>query len=460
MTFQQLRWRFTHALQFFPFTLNTLVFAAGTWAAFYLLYTPKTKDDDTPALFPLVSLMGKIAICVFLTLLLISVLSTLVCWIRFLVRTKRDRTSLQLQFTTETRKGRTNRLFLNAKLEGAWRPFLGFVNGSIVYDSNLFSDRFVLLSKTGKTATEQAHINGRSRLALPDIKEYDIRGGFVYFHDMLHLFSLAVKQPISGHFYQPPVLLKPDEKDASPRKTETLDIRIDQLRRVEGEYLNYKDFEAGDDVRRIVWKVYAKNRELVVRVPEMFEPYASHLYMYASFYEQVMTKWVGEGYMRELLNYYKNCVWTVYDTLAQKDANVSLIPDQPFSAPETTDEHERVARTISNSNWQRDIQPSQYFNVKTGAVLCVSSLIDVADLRALLERCDPSVVIYFVRVSNRLKHFAPLNWLARLVLLPPKDRLNRLRTTWTFSPLRTQVLKREKEIREVLRGSNVIWGEL
>ena len=56
------------------------------------------------------------------------------------------------------------------------------------------------------------------------------------------------------------------------------------------------------------------------------------------------------------------------------------------------------------------------------------------------------------------RHFVAWNWLKRIVFLPPKDRLNKLRARWVFSPIRFQVQKREKEIEELLNKSAVVWG--
>ncbi len=459
MKLKQLKWRIRYALQYFPFTFNTLLCIAALWFAWYLLYKPVPKGEEASLLTPFILLMGKMVLGIILGLILISIISTFICWIIFISSGKKH-SSLNIDFTTESKKGKKNKLFLNAALENAFRPFLGFVKGRIIYDDNQMTDRFSLLSNRKSERNRASAITGRSRMILPDIKEYDLKGGFVYFQDMLHLFSLAVAQPISGHFYQPPLLMEETDADVYPKKTQTLDVRIEQLRRVEGEYLNYKDFEAGDDVRRIVWKVYAKNRELVVRVPEMFEPYASHLYYYASFHAPVKAQWLGEGYFKEMLNYYKNSVWTVYDTLSKKEWNLSYIPDQSFNTPEHADESEKTARIISNSNWQKDADLEHYFNPKHGSVLCISSMVDPTELKNLLERCDASTVVYFVRISNIMKHFAPLNLLSRLILLPPKDRLSRLRTRWTFSPIRVQIHRREKEIEAVLSKSPVTWGEL
>src|SRR5690606_33123022 len=151
---------------------------------------------------------------------------------------------------------------------------LGFIKGRIFYDNLKMTDKFLLASNKKKPPHFwREGVSGKSRLSLPDIKEYTIHGGFVYFEDMLQLFSFPVMQRVSGHFYQAHYKMSLEEKEAIPRKTEQTDIRIDQLRRVEGEFLNYKDFESGDDVRRVVWKLYAKYRELVVRIPEILDPY-------------------------------------------------------------------------------------------------------------------------------------------------------------------------------------------
>ena len=53
-----------------------------------------------------------------------------------------------------------------------------------------------------------------------------------------------------------------------PKSTKNDDVRTNQLRKISGEWLEYKKYEATDDIRRIVWKVFAKNKELIVRKQE------------------------------------------------------------------------------------------------------------------------------------------------------------------------------------------------
>ena len=184
--------------------------------------------------------------------------------------------------------------------------------GRIVYDKQHISQSFCLLSsQLWWSHAKKKGLIGKNSFTLYDIKEYEVNGGFVYFQDLFHLCSLAIHQPIQGHFNQSPILVGKYQPEVAPKKTETLDIRIDQLRKVEGDLFNYKDFEAGDDVRRIVWKVFAKNRSLVVRIPERLEPYASHLYFYASFYSIKNSNWLNERFLQAMLNNYKNSIWSI-----------------------------------------------------------------------------------------------------------------------------------------------------
>ncbi len=461
MNWKQLKWKLKYWSQFFPFTFNTALCVVAVWGAYRLLYTPTPKGEVISPFTAFIVLMGKMTFLFVLGLVGVSIVSAFVSFVYYLALRNSNGVKMQLEFTTESRPGKGAKLFLNARLDGAIRPVLGFIKGRLYYDDNILTDRFSLLSNKRKdNSIWRAAITGKSQLILPDIKEYNLKGGFIYFQDMLNIFSLALSQPVSGHFYQPPALTKEHDAQVSPKKTETLDVRIDQLRRVEGEYLNYKDFEAGDDVRRIVWKVYAKNRELVVRVPELYEPYASHLYLYASFYADTKRQWMNEGYFKEMLNYYKNNVWTIYDTLSKKEWELRYVSDQPVNIPEQLPEHEKTAKVISNNNWHKDLNVSQYFNAKSGAVLCISSLTDIEELKTLLEKCDSSTVVYFIKVSSVLKEFAPLALVKRLIFLPPDDRLSKLKTKWTFSPIRIQVQKREKEIEELLNKSHVISGTI
>ncbi|MBS1777555.1 MAG: DUF58 domain-containing protein [Bacteroidetes bacterium] len=456
MTWKKLRKLVRYFSQYIPFTRYTFWYGVAVFISFKLLYKPIPKNTDEPIVFqPFLKLMGKFVFIFFIALIAFSLLSTLIAWLYFLWKTKGKNSSLEIQFNNKQTSDKKLHPILNAALPDAFRPILGFVQGRLFYDDHELTDRFPLLSKRKKGNGKGKDIFGTNALQLADIKEYEVRGGFVFFEDMLHLISLPVKQATSTNFYQPPSLVEIEKRETFPKRTETTDVRINEMRRVEGDYLSYKDFETGDDIRRILWKVYAKNKNLVVRIPEQFEPYASHLYFYASFHANLKAQWLNNGYLQEMLNYYKSKVWTIYTQLSKKEWEIRYIPDQPLSIPEQHNKDAFAARIIANSNWQTAKNVNDYFHPKHGAVLVISSLTDPLDLKNLLDRCEPSTVVYFIKCTEVFADLVSLNWLKRLIFLPPKDRLSTLRATWIFSPMRLQIRKREKEIETLLKTKNL-----
>src|SRR5690606_24799750 len=147
--------------------------------------------------------------------------------------------------------------------------------------------------------------------------------------------------------------------------------------RIPGDFLNYKNFESGDDIRRIVWKLYAKNRELIVRTAEEKDRYASRVYLYASFH--VSLSGMQNVFAREMLNFYKNTIWTVYDSLVKQKMPVTFEADQPFVSGKSGAD-ESVSMIISNCTWQQNYLLADYFNKRKGSILLVTSFNDYAAL--------------------------------------------------------------------------------
>jgi len=449
--------RVRYYAQYFPFTLNALITALALWACFYWVRPAAGgREEGLSSFRPLILLIGRTALWFITALAGFSVLTAILCWLYYLWL--KNRKSYQLEF--EFRPGNDKGLWMETLLKKARRPFLGFIKGRLFYDDLRMTDKFLLASNRRSPGRFwREGVSGKSRLRLPDIREYAVEGGFLYFEDMLRLLSLPVRQKVQGHFYQAPERVRIEEREPLPRKTEQTDTRIEQLRKVEGEYLNYKDFESGDDVRRIVWKVYAKNRELVVRVPEIFDPYASHIYFYASFHSDLAVKH-HNAFTAEMLNYYKNRVWTAFETLNGKEWEVKFIPDQQLHIAEQPGNEAYVQRVISNSAWHDDKTLDSYFEPRYGSVLCISSFSNPEELQRILDQGSSDTIIYYVKLSRAFRNFLPWSWLKRLFVLSPDDRLKRIRTRWLLTPLRYQLQKREKEIERLLAAAEVTTGRL
>jgi hypothetical protein len=444
----------------FPFTARFILVLAVFGVLFYLLYSPapdgKNPDLDTSPTEPFILLMAKVALLAGAGLVLLSLVSALLNWAYFLALKSRGTDRVEISFDKQTdRKTGNYTVLIQAVVRGALRPLLGFVTGRLVYDDGDFTAVFPLLgSRRKRVFLLQEAVKGGDELTMGDVKEYRINGAFVFFQDMLRMLSLPAHQRLSGTFQQLPRKQNLDITETNPRHTETLDVRIDKMKRVEGDLFQYKSFESGDDVRRIVWKVYARNRDLVVRTPERFEPFASHLYFYAGFNANIpFTLSIDNPYFREGLNFYKERVWTVYSTLKQSQAEVRFVPDQQFQPANIITAEDQVLQTISRAAWHDQGSLTEYFDARKGAVLIISSLSDPDQVQEVIENSNNNVVVYFVPLSKAFRHSAALHWAGRLFLRPSDDRIQKLRSSWPFSPVRAFLRKREAAIQAILDNS-------
>lgn len=450
--FQKIKKQLFYLSNFIPFTRNTLFIGFVFGLIWYLLYE-HAGEKDFMLQYPFLWLLGKIVFWFTICLFTLSAISALFAWLYYLWLRRHQKTRFDIRFESEQKSSLKHAYFVTATIEGAIRPWLGFVKGRLFYDQESYSDLFSLQSnKKVPGKIFRTGITGRFKILFPDIREYQIKQGLVYFRDMFGVLSLPVKEQVQGQFYQQPYATPLEETDVSPHISTQTDIRTDTLHRVEGEYLNYKDFEPGDDVRRIVWKYYARNRELVVRIPERFEPFASHIPFYASFHNTFSNH--ADAYQNEMLNYYKNNIWSVYQSLNVKRYPIQYIPDQHFPDESVNiNTEEAVARYMSKAMWQKEISPEAYlYKPTTGAILCISSFTDVKSLEAVLDQSGNRIaMIYYSQCSKAFRAPVAMNWLVSIFLQPPRDRLVSLRKKWPFMPMRRQIKRNEKNMIQLLQ---------
>ncbi|HTN37279.1 MAG TPA: DUF58 domain-containing protein, partial [Arachidicoccus sp.] len=360
-SFQKIR----YYAQYLPFTRNASVLAIVLWIAFRILHKEGGPQDAPSAFEPFLLLMGKTALWFFLAIIALSLLSAFCCWLYYLMIRKNKDTAIHFQFNTGQH---ISGIGVTAFLKYARRPLLGTINTRLVYDDYRLTNKFTLTGNQRKSRQFwREGIAGAQALQLPDIKEYELKGSILFFEDMLQLFSFPLFQKQQGHFFQAPRKEEVMEKEALPRQTRNAEIRINESRPIPGDFLNYKNFESGDDIRRIVWKVYAKNRELVVRIPEQRDHYASHIYFYASFHTHFSTLQQENIFADELLNHFKNRVWSAFELLLHRELPLQYIPDQILQTNENLPQSEAVQRAISNSQWQSDRDIKDYFQSRYGA---------------------------------------------------------------------------------------------
>ena len=436
---------------YLPFTWYFFLFAVCCLLGFAWIKTFEQLPDTAYAdIFPL---LLKVAFWFLVAILAVSLLTVVFSFVYFSIKKKKK----LVQFAVETkgtdngnRKGKQE---IYLRIHPVIKPLLGFVKIRLQYDEQHFSNKFSLVEQKAAKLISTT-IEGAYNWQLPVIKEYRIEKAILYFEDFFQFFSFALPVHTSNRFYT-----QPHDTDAKPiktfpRKTENTNTRIEEIKRVEGEHINYKNFEGNDDVRRIVWKIYAKNKDLVVRIPEVLDPYASHVYLYASFFSSFGNN-LGEVIDIPFLNYYKTFIWSVYRQLIKQGFEVRYLPDQPVAASNTNDVQQAVKHAVSISHWQTEKDLKTYVNARDAAMVIISSLSDAEQVAQFAEQYGNDISFVFVKLTDSLGNHHVGDWLQWLFIKNEQNAITEYKRRWNFTAFRSKILNNEKRLNAVLeRFSN------
>jgi len=433
---------------YIPFTFYFLLFGTGTFLAW--LWLSKKASDEESSYAAIFELLLNIAAysCVFI--LSFALLTTLISYIFILIKNKKQQLIFKVDAKAKTNSS-NNKQPISIYISPVLKPLLGFVKIRMKHDG-MYGQKF-LLAEAHQNKLFSTIINGIYNWPLQQIKEYHIESAIIYFEDFFQFFSFAIKLNTGNRFITEPKENTNKESKAIPRKTEETNTRIEEIRRIEGEYLNYKNFENNDDVRRIVWKIYAKNKELVVRIPEIMDPYASHIYMYASFYSAFTVS--GNSIANiPFLNYYKNTVWSVYKQLLKQGFEVRYIPDVPSPQKTFNNTDDTVKYNISTSSWQQHNDIKAYCKTKDAAVLVISSFSDADEVTQLAEQHENDIVFIFAKLSESLSSKAFASWIKWIFVSSNSEDIAVHRRNWSLSAMRNAVLKNEEKLEQIIKQLN------
>jgi hypothetical protein len=382
-----------------------------------------------------------------LTIVVLALVSVLVPFIYFAV--KNGKQGVKFKINTQSNNNRKeNKQTVQIFIHPVLRPLLGFIKLRLQYDQTHFSEKFSLAERSQPKFINTT-IEGLYHWPLPEIKEYKLENALIYFEDFFQFFSLTTSIQTNDRFYTQPIDRASKAISVFPRKTEDTSTRIEELKKVEGEYINYKNFENNDDVRRIVWKIYAKNKDLVVRIPEVLDPYASHIYLYASFFSAFDV--TGNSAVEvPFLNFYKTVIWSVYRQLVQQGFEVRYVADQNLPQNNMPDAQQQVKYNISVSNWQRERDLKNYVKLSEASMLVISSLSDANQVKELIEKYGNDISFVFVPLTESLHKQHLGDWLQWLFVQQEKDDIAVYKTNWSLSLLRNKIVQNEKQLKKIV----------
>ncbi|KAA9038610.1 DUF58 domain-containing protein [Ginsengibacter hankyongi] len=432
---------------FVPFRIHFLLLLIALLLAYrWLLKNNAVPETSRTAI---INVFITVTFWFALGILVLSFFSAFISWIFFLFSKKNKKSILNIKTSTQSV---SDKQLVEISISKIFKPLFGYIRLRLCYDKNNISPKFAPIRMELKKHLFSMQTKGVYNWPLKNIKEYDISSGIIYFEDFFQFFSFTSQLSVNSNFYTQPLKAATPKVIVQPKKTEDTNMRIEEMRKVEGEYLNYKNFETNDDVRRIVWKIYAKNKELVVRIPETNDPYASHIYFYASFYNAVSND-VYEEFNIVFLDDFKTFVWNVYEQLYRQSELIQYIPDQQTKTFYADDVIQKTKYIISTSSWQKQNNLDTYFNKQYASVLCISSLTDAKQLEDVLEKTGKTLTVVFIELSKSFSRMKVTDWLQWIFINPEKNSSEKMQLAFTLSPLRKKILDNEKNIKELLKIS-------
>ena len=432
---------------FIPVTAYFLLFALVLFGLYYVAFQMDHAFDSIT-----LEIIRKIVQAIFfLTLLLLvfCLLTTLLPYLWLQFQKLRGKMRIEIGNSPAEEETRGRKIFL--RVYPLLRPVLGFVYFRVLYDNRAQSPRLALAEGRQTDGQKWGFKEGYFIWPLQGIREYPVNELIIYFEDIFHFFSLAARIEVHQRFHIVPQILE-EKPDAGmmPLRIRDPETRTDDLRRTEGELLSFKNFEPNDDVRRIVWKLYARNKELMVRKPEIQDPTASIINLFFSFYDHLD---VENNYILnvEALNYYKNACWTLERQLIAQGRQIRIFYDQAIPQKITQSQAEADAYALSACQWQKENTMGNLDIPLSGTMVVISSLASPEALTDFLQELPASSTILFVRLSQVIPKPDFSKILKRIFIMPENKFEKQGYSDLRVRNTRLLLMENEAYIEEVLK---------
>jgi Protein of unknown function DUF58 len=426
--------RFNRWGNFFPFQITLFVLLLSCVGVYYFLKQQNTLGNEY---LGIVLLLFKIALWSLCSVLLLSFVLSFCAYLLFRYWYKHKIASVNFQIDGEKK--------LNIQIKNICIPFLGSLNMKVFYEPDLQTKTFIVGALKNSNGWPKRTFEASLPVDLHHYKDYRISGGILYFEDILKVFSFPISFNSAISYMHFPEVNTLDLNDVIPQRAQEVKTRIPELKRVNGDWLAYKKFDQGDDTRRILWKVFAKNRELMVRQIETQLPFASEFNVYINF-ENVLNHLPYENYFEEMLNYYKSILLSVLETLSLQNVEINYFIDS------TANISKNKNAQIIHSEWQEENN-----NLKLPREIHLSifhSLSPVNKLEQILNVSKhKNAKIILVRLGAPFQNTAIGSLAKRIFLLPPENPLQQLKDLWWFSPIKNKTRQQELKINLEIKKS-------
>jgi hypothetical protein len=324
-------------------------------------------------------------------------------------------------------------------------PFLGNLIGVLKLSNNELIYPIVFTKNNIKQFKWKGATND-ANLKLPYYKTYNFTSLILNYKDFLGLmqFPIVIKNNIT--LCNTPQLFSFSTPKITPIKTSDNETEIKSTQVKEGDILHYKDYEYGDDIRRIVWKVYAKTNEFIVRIPEKEYEYTQDSFFYLPFI--IDSKSNNSKYSELSLSYLKYAAINIFHnfsnkaTLFLKDAEKGTIINNDFSI---------CQQYILDKQWHNAKNFNITFQKKTDNIIILHSGLPINIIESIISQASTHSIIYWIPLQNAFYTSFIWNNLKRIFFIKTNNyNIISIKNNFQLSALKKEWIKKEKQVEIML----------
>lgn len=420
-----------------PISWYLLLFVGAVSVVFAQL-KPHSDDASNATIF-LYSFVQRFIWITAAIVLTFSLLSAFLPWLFF----KQKKTSGNVKVLLDRRDNNHIKLYLQSSM----KPIGGFLKLRFMFHNRQASDVF-LLEPVIDPRAEKGYTAYVLKTELPNIAVYDLDKLVFYFADFMQFFRFPLSLDKQYLLIQTPEKQDWQNPQIRPQKTLTETQKVFSNRKSAGDLLHFKQYESNDDIRRIVWQLYAKTGELVVRNPEIHSQYASDALIYASFYNKVNIP-EDKNLSLQMLDFYKNIIYTSFQKLKEEDEfAVYVTTDQNSKAPITSEKE--VKDHIAACGWQHTRSLSALNKKDNVSLLIVSSLDDADEVAEIAQNESLGLEILFVPLSEAFSKPSKKAWIQWIFTHQKNNKYVWNLLQWRLSPMRQRIVDNEARLQHII----------
>jgi uncharacterized protein DUF58 len=265
---------------------------------------------------------------------------------------------------------------VDAILQKKMRLIFGVIKFRLVFFNYDTTDWYFLLRSQKQRgqlfqSSERGAV-GSFGMRFRHLGRFRTRYSLVKFEDPLGLFSFPIIEKEydeldpqkNFYIYSVPAVPTPEAAPFYVLKQKVAEAS-EKSYRVTEDFFDTKRYEPSDDSRRMLWKVFARSRQLLIRIPDRDSSIDADVDVHILFYNSLF---IRDGDLNRALYdaYIEDIASFLQSMLQARPLQIRIHCDSNLQMPYEPDPHasvvENIKRGIVSNYWHRNVTPAEYLH--------------------------------------------------------------------------------------------------